>query len=233
MKLDVRSLRYMTTADFRVLTAVEMGMKNHDVVPTELIAVIAGLRHGGTHKVRRLPVPDCCANGSLTPLGRAQVLANLLRYKLIYHDRKIYDGYRLTYSGYDFLALKTMLKRGHISGVGRQIGVGKESDIFLVVNDAGEEMALKLHRLGRVSFKAIKNKRDYLKNGRASRGNWLYMSRLAAVKEHAFMVRSMPVPRSLACSSDDIPRAPAPNRPPCTTRASRCPRRSTRTGTAS
>eukprot|EP00775_Hariotina_reticulata_P005554 gene5554-5790_t len=32
--------------------------------------------------------------------------------------------------GYDFLAIKTLVARGHISGVGRQIGVGKESDIF-------------------------------------------------------------------------------------------------------
>lgn len=34
--------------------------------------------------------------------------------------------------GYDFLALKALVARGHISGVGRQIGVGKESDIFEV-----------------------------------------------------------------------------------------------------
>lgn len=163
MKLDVRSLRYMTREDFRVLTAVEMGMKNHDVVPTELIASIAGLRHGGAHKT----------------------LQNLLRYKLVYHDRKIYDGYRLTYGGYDYLALKTLLKRGVISGVGRQIGVGKESDIFIVIDDDGNQMALKLHRLGRVSFRAIKQKRDYLKHRKAA--SWLYMSRLAAMKEYAFM----------------------------------------------
>jgi RIO-like serine/threonine protein kinase len=33
---------------------------------------------------------------------------------------------------YDFLAIKALVARGHISGVGRQIGVGKESDIFEV-----------------------------------------------------------------------------------------------------
>ncbi len=32
-KLDVTLLRYMTKEDFRVLTAVEMGMKNHEIVP--------------------------------------------------------------------------------------------------------------------------------------------------------------------------------------------------------
>ena len=31
MKLDVTALRYLSKEDFRVLTAVEMGMKNHQV----------------------------------------------------------------------------------------------------------------------------------------------------------------------------------------------------------
>lgn len=37
------------------------------------------------------------------------------------------DGFRLTYLGYDFLAIKTMVNRGVFVSVGRQIGVGKES----------------------------------------------------------------------------------------------------------
>jgi RIO kinase 2 len=40
------------------------------------------------------------------------------------------DGFRLTYLGYDFLAIKTMVNRGVFMAVGRQIGVGKESGIF-------------------------------------------------------------------------------------------------------
>ena len=67
-----------------------------------------------------------------------------------------YDGYRLTYLGYDFLALRTMMKRGNVVSVGRKIGVGKESDIYIVQNEEGEELALKLQRLGRISFRAIK-----------------------------------------------------------------------------
>ncbi len=87
---------------------------------------------------------------------RYQIVQTLLRYKLIGHDRKKYDGYRLNYAGYDYLALRTMRARGHISAVGMQIGVGKESDIFLVSNAAGEQHVLKLHRLGRISFRNIK-----------------------------------------------------------------------------
>ncbi|KMT08009.1 hypothetical protein BVRB_6g144180 [Beta vulgaris subsp. vulgaris] len=180
MKLDVNALRYLTRDDFRVLTAVEMGMRNHEIVPSELIDRIASLKHGGTYKV----------------------LKNLLKHKLLHHDSSKYDGFRLTYLGYDFLAIKTLVNRGVFSSVGRQIGVGKESDIFEVANEDGTVMAMKLHRLGRVSFRAVKSKRDYLKH--RSSFNWLYLSRLAALKEFAFMKaledHEFPVPKAVDCN---------------------------------
>ena len=95
------------------------------------------------------------------------------------------DGYKLTYGGYDYLALKTFVNRGLIKAVGHRIGVGKESDIYEVVNHEDEIMVLKIHRLGRVSFKAIKNKRDYLVHRTAA--SFLYLSRLAALREFAYM----------------------------------------------
>lgn len=58
-------------------------------------------------------------------------------------------------------------------------------DIFEVATEDGTVLAMKLHRLGRVSFRAVKSKRDYLKHRRSY--NWLYLSRLAALKEFAFM----------------------------------------------
>ncbi|KAL5720173.1 non-specific serine/threonine protein kinase [Ranunculus cassubicifolius] len=180
MKLDVNVLRYLSKDDFRVLTAVEMGMRNHEIVPAELIDRIACLKRGGTYKVLR----------------------NLLRHKLVHHDSSKYDGFRLTYLGYDFLAIKTLLNRGVFSAVGRQLGVGKESDIFEVANDDGEIMVLKLHRLGRTSFRAVKSKRDYLKHRKSF--NWLYLSRLAALKEFAFMkalkTHEFPVPDAVDCN---------------------------------
>ncbi|XP_012855463.1 PREDICTED: serine/threonine-protein kinase rio2-like [Erythranthe guttata] len=163
MKLDVDALRYLSRDDFRVLTAVEMGMRNHEIVPSELIDRIASLKHGGTYKV----------------------LKNLLKHKLVHHDASKYDGFRLTYLGYDFLAIKTLVNRGVFTAVGRQIGVGKESDIFEVATEDGTVLAMKLHRLGRTSFRAVKSKRDYLRH--RSSFSWLYLSRLAALKEFAFM----------------------------------------------
>lgn len=177
MKLDVNALRYLSKDDFRVLTSVEMGQKNHEIVPLQLIDSISGLKHGGAFKCIKV----------------------LLRHKLLHHDGSTYDGYRLTNMGYDYLAIRALLSRGHISGVGRQIGVGKESDIFEVTNDEGETFALKLHRLGRTSFRAVKNQRDYL--GKRQNFSWLYLSRLAALKEYAFMralgEHGFPVPQAL------------------------------------
>ena len=37
------------------------------------------------------------------------------------------DGYRLTYGGYDYLAMRALSKRDSMFSVGNQIGVGKES----------------------------------------------------------------------------------------------------------
>lgn len=131
--------------------------------------------------------------------GAHRCLKTLLRHKLVHHEGQRYDGYRLTTLGYDFLAIRTLVARGQIVSVGRQIGVGKESDIFEVASDDGEILALKLHRLGRTSFRAVKSKRDYL--GRRSSFSWLYLSRLAALKEYAFMKalgdHGFPVPRAV------------------------------------
>lgn len=110
----------------------------------------------------------------------------LLKHKLLHHENVKYDGYRLTNLGYDYLAIKTFVNRGLIVGMGRQIGVGKESDIFEVLTEDNETLCLKLHRLGRTSFRDVKSKRDYLGH-RRSYGSWLYLSRLAALKEFAFM----------------------------------------------
>ena len=59
-------------------------------------------------------------------------ISNLAKYKLLHKESKKYEGYRLTYLGYDFLAIHSLVKKGVITSVGRQIGVGKESDVFEV-----------------------------------------------------------------------------------------------------
>ena len=124
MKLDVNCMRYLSKDDYRVLQAVEQGMRNHELVPVGLITSIAKLRHGGSYKI----------------------LSTLLRYKLVAHENNMYNGYRLSYLGFDILALRTLLSRGVIKSVGSQIGVGKESDIFEALDGDDNEIVLKIHR---------------------------------------------------------------------------------------
>lgn len=41
----------METIEIIFILQIEMGMKNHELVPGSLIAQIANLRHGGVHKL--------------------------------------------------------------------------------------------------------------------------------------------------------------------------------------
>ncbi|KAK3202625.1 hypothetical protein GRF29_154g207655 [Pseudopithomyces chartarum] len=176
MKLNVKNIRYVAPEDWRVLTA---GSRNHEVVPTPLIAQLAALRSGnGAHR-------------SISNLAKIGLIAKVKNAK--------YDGYRLTYGGLDYLALHTHTKSSTIYSVGNQIGVGKESDIFVCASDTGRQQVLKIHRLGRISFRTVKANRDYLRNRQSA--SWMYMSRLAAIKEFEFMKalrrEGFPVPEPL------------------------------------
>ena len=190
MHLDLENFDFLTKDDLRVLTAVEMGSRNHELVPVNLIESIANLKQRGTAGV---------------------IIKILHKHKLVFHDSLPYHGYRLTSNGYDCLAVHALRERGVLGHVGRRVGVGKESDIheafpakeddFEASDDEDvEEYVLKIHRLGRTSFRNVKNTRDYLKKRKTS--NWMYLSRLAAEKEFqyasALHARGFPVPRPVA-----------------------------------
>ncbi|XP_054154897.1 serine/threonine-protein kinase RIO2-like [Oppia nitens] len=182
VKLDVSLIRYMTADEVRLLTAVEMGMKNHELVPKSLVVAIARLRGGSIGKV-------------LLKLTQSQLLS--------YERGKRYDGYRLTYRGYDLLALNALANRQVIASVGNQIGVGKESDVYMAADDSGRTYAVKMHRLGRTCFRTVSTKRDYQRSG-GHKTNWLYLSRLAAKRELAFMRllydKGVPIPEPFDCN---------------------------------
>lgn len=168
------------------LRQVENGSKNHEIVPTKLIGQLSGFGNGG---------------------GVHRCISNLAKVGLIGRQKNAkYEGYRLTYGGLDYLSLNTYRKRKEVYSVGNQIGVGKESDIFVVADETGRQRVLKIHRLGRISFRTVKANRDYLKRGHG--GSWMYMSRLAAMKEYAFMEalrnNGFPVPEPISQSRHTI-----------------------------
>lgn len=180
-------MRYLNQDDWKVLQAVERGSFNHEVVPTKLIGQLAHLKSGIGN-----------TNKAISDLAKLNLISRL--------RNASYDGYRITYNGFDFVALKTIYQHGNIEELEHTIGVGKESDIYSCKTKDGEKRVLKIHRLGRVSFRTVRNKRDYLKIGKG--GSWMYLSKLAAQKEYEFMSilyhNGFDVPRPFDCSRHQV-----------------------------
>jgi RIO kinase 2 len=146
--------------DFRVLQAIETAMSEHEFVSAEQIARFT--------KLDLLRDTDFRIN-------------RLSRLGLIYRMRGAYTGYTLNYAGYDCLAINGLVKANVLEAFGKSLGVGKEADVYDALNPKGERIAVKFHRLGRISFRQIIRRRSYSTERSAS---WLYQSRLAAQREY-------------------------------------------------
>jgi len=66
-----------------------------------------------------------------------------------------------------------------LEAFGKPLGVGKEADVYDALNPKQEKIAVKFHRLGRISFRQTTRKRGYT----TKHAGWLFQSRLAAEKE--------------------------------------------------
>jgi RIO kinase 2 len=91
-----------------------------------------------------------------------------------------YTGYRLTFEGYDALALHTFAERETFDGVGAPLGVGKESDVYEA--RSFEPLALKYHREGYTNFREVQKEREY--TAEKEHRSWLYTARKAAEREY-------------------------------------------------
>jgi RIO kinase 2 len=91
-----------------------------------------------------------------------------------------YTGYRLTFEGYDALALRTFAERDTVDGVGAPLGVGKESDVYEA--RSFEPLALKYHREGYTNFREVQKEREY--TAEKEHRSWLYTARKAAEREY-------------------------------------------------
>jgi RIO kinase 2 len=111
-----------------------------------------------------------------------------------------YDGFDLTYAGYDCLALNALVKRDTVSAIGKPLGLGKESDVYDALSARKRRLALKFQRLGRISFRQTKRVRGFV--AQRSHISWLYQSRLAAEREFEALRRlwqaGVAVPKPLA-----------------------------------
>jgi len=174
------TFRALAPADFRILLGTELGMSSREYVPVSRVVHYANLLE--EEVLKRLPElidKRLLVSASSRTLG--------------------YAGFRLTFLGYDCLALNALVKRNLVEAIGRPIGLGKESDVYSARGRKATEIALKFHRLGRISFRQTRRTRGYIAD--RSHTSWIYQARMAAAREFEAMKRArragVPVPRPI------------------------------------
>ncbi|XP_003374066.1 serine/threonine-protein kinase RIO2 [Trichinella spiralis] len=191
-KLNAETVRYIESDDLRLLLGTELGMRKHEYVPQFLIVYFAKLKHGNMeNKLYSLAKRGLIVFGK-TKSCNFQIIYQMPLLKIFVLD----IGFRLSSLGYDCLALHALFKGEILTAIGNQIGTGKESDVMVAKDKSDRRVILKMHRLGRTSFRKIRECRNYHK-GRCHM-SWLYLSRLSAMAEYQFMKalheRNFPVP---------------------------------------
>jgi len=91
-----------------------------------------------------------------------------------------YTGFKLTFEGYDALALHTFAERDTLESVGAPLGVGKESDVYEARSYV--PLALKFHREGYTDFREVMREREYTAD--REHVSWQYTARKAAEREY-------------------------------------------------
>ena len=156
-EVAVQVFRELEGEDLRVLQVIEAAMSKHEFVPEELVARFT--KFSSEETLFRLDRLD--------------------RFNLIRKTRSPYVGYTLNYAGYDCLAINAFVKEGTLEAFGKPLGVGKEADVYDALDAKEERIAVKFHRLGRISFRQTTRKRGYT----IEHTSWLFQSRVAAEKE--------------------------------------------------
>jgi RIO kinase 2 len=150
-------VRILELEDFKLLKVFASGMKRHESLTKEQIVNYSKLhRNSIDYRIGRLH--------EMKLLGKNET------------------GYTLLMAGLDAIALKIFADKDIVAGVGRPIGIGKESDVIKALTPSGEERAIKFFRIGRISFRDARRKRTYGDNEGIH--NWLMMNIEAAKKEY-------------------------------------------------
>lgn len=170
----LKVFKELSNRDFRILTGIEIEMKNFEWVPVPELRKYVGL-----------PVDKLTYQ-----------LERLRRKKMVVRTLDPYEGYKIYFEAYDALALHTYVQRKTIAAVGSEIGVGKESVVIEVLKEPEIEIAepevliLKMHREGRTSFKQVRRTREHLVG--KEHFSWIYAARLAAKREFNIMKQLFP-----------------------------------------
>jgi len=160
-EIAVQVFRKLEREDLRILHIIEAAMAKREFVPIEQI-----------HKYAKVPLERV-----------TYTIDKLDKLNLIYRKHGAYTGYTLNYTGYDCLAINALVKAEIITSFGQTLGVGKEADVYDALSPAEQRIAVKFHRLGRISFRQTRRKRGYIRE----HSSWLFQSHLAAEKEFQAM----------------------------------------------
>jgi len=106
-------------------------------------------------------------------------ISRLHNMKLIGRNER---GYSLLMTGLDAIALRILADDDIIIGVGKPIGIGKESDVFEAITSREQVRALKFFRIGRISFREVRRRRTFI--GKEDIHQWLLVNIDAAKKEY-------------------------------------------------
>jgi RIO kinase 2 len=159
MEKTINAFKQLEPEDFRILRIVEKGMNHYEHVPLDYI----------------LKVYKKSPDEAVSRLNRLHKLNLFVRWSVSY------TGYRLTISGYDCLALFSLVSSNIIEAFGHKVGVGKESDVYDALTPSKDRVIVKLHRVGLTSFKQIRRLRSYTSDRIQS---WFTSSKISAEKEY-------------------------------------------------
>ena len=108
VRTALREFSKLEFEDFQLMQIIENQIKDYEYVPHEAIQKQANF--SSSEIEFRFPI--------------------LIKKGLVRGYKEKYAGYQLTTAGHDILAIKNLVKNDIIIGFGRQLGVGKESDIY-------------------------------------------------------------------------------------------------------
>lgn len=119
---------------------------------------------------------DMIKNKSRIKSNFSVILRDLVKLKFI---QCFGSTFKLSLSGFDCVAINKLREMG-LNEMGSPIGIGKESDIYLGMFKKND-VAIKVHRLGRSSFNKIEERQL---NGE---DNWFSANKESAYKESQFL----------------------------------------------
>jgi len=156
-EIAAKVVKGLEREDYKLLKVLASGLKQHESLTKDEITTYSKM-HKNVVNFR---------------------ISRLHNMKLIGRNER---GYSLLMTGLDAIALRILADNDIIIGVGKPIGIGKESDVFEAISDIEEERALKFFRIGRISFREARRKRTFARNQNIH--HWLLINIDAAKREY-------------------------------------------------